>query len=83
MATGTDFLGYGGAETSFIIEVGVGEPVEIIKGGNLTDVVTMARSKVDYMVDLSDVTLGGEAVEASDVVLSIGNSDFPWLSLDR
>ena len=83
VATGTDFLGYGGAETSFIIEVGVGEPVEIIKGGNLTDVVTMARSKVDYMVDLSDVTLGGEAVEASDVVLSIGNSDFPWLSLDR
>jgi len=82
VATGTDYWGYTGAQTSFIIEVGEGEPVELVKGQNLTDVVTMARSKVNYVVDLSDVTIGGKAVATSDVVLSFNNSDFPWLSLD-
>lgn len=83
VATGTDFWGYSAALTSFIIEVGEGEAVEMMKGENFTDLVTMARSQVDYKVDLSKVTLGGQAVSASDVVLSLDNSGLPWLSLDR
>ena len=83
VATGTDFWGYTAAETSFVIEVGEGEPVEIIKGENFTNIVTMARSQVDYVLDLSLVTIGGNAVSANDVILSIADTGFPWLSVDK
>ena len=83
VVTGTDFWGYSAALSSFVIEVGTGEAVEIAKGQNLTDVMTMARSEVAYTVDLSDILLGGKAVTASDVVVSIDNTNFPWLSYDR
>ena len=83
VTTGTDLWGYTGAQTSFIIEVGEGEGVELKKGVNFTDIVTMARSQVDYSVDLSQVIIGGKAVSASDVSLSIDNSNLPWLSFNR
>jgi len=83
VATGTDFWGYTGAETSFVIQVGEGDAVELEKGVNFTDVVTMARSQVDYVVDLSQVTLGGQAIEADQVVCNVDNAALPWLSFDR
>lgn len=83
VATGTDFWGYTGAETSFVIQVGEGDAVELGKGVNFTDVVTMARSQVDYVVDLSQVTLGGQAIEADQVVCNVDNAALPWLSFDR
>ncbi|ORY34733.1 hypothetical protein BCR39DRAFT_476392 [Naematelia encephala] len=81
VATGTDFWGYTGAQTSFVLEVGTGEGIEMAKGKNLTDLVTMAREKVDYEVDLSDVLVGGVAADASDLVLTVSD-DYPWLSID-
>lgn len=83
VATGTDFWGYTGAQTSFMIQVGEGEAVEVAKGVNLTDVVTMARSQVEYKVDLGDLTLGGTPVAAGQVVCTLDNTAVPWLRLDR
>ncbi|RXK35191.1 hypothetical protein M231_07562 [Tremella mesenterica] len=80
VATGTDFWGYTGAQTSFVIEVGVGDGIELIKGKNFTAITTMARDNVDYKVDVSDLVVGG--APAKDVVFSIDDVDFPWLKID-
>lgn len=83
VATGTDFWGYTGAQTSFIIEVGTGQGIELNRNTNFTDIVTMSREHVDYQVDVSNILVGGEAATADQVVLSLSGSEFPWLSIDR
>jgi axial budding pattern protein 2 len=83
VATGTDFWGYTGAQTSFIIEVGMGEGIELDRAANLTDIVTMSRTDVDYEIDVSKILVGGEAATADQVVFSLPSSEFSWLSIDR
>jgi axial budding pattern protein 2 len=83
VATGTDFWGYTGAQTSFIIEVGTGEGIELDRASNFTDIVTMARDEVNYQVDVSKILVGGEAATADQVVLSVMSPEFSWLSIDR
>ncbi|ORX37719.1 hypothetical protein BD324DRAFT_608221 [Kockovaella imperatae] len=82
VVTGTDFWGYLGAQTSFVIEVGSGPPVELVKGYNFTDIVTMARNDIQYQVDISKVLVNGTAATASDIVVSLNETNYPWLSLD-
>ncbi|WRT69729.1 uncharacterized protein IL334_006719 [Kwoniella shivajii] len=82
VATGTDYWGYTGAQTSFTIEVGQGEAIEMVKGQNLTNAQTMAKSHLNDKIDLSKVTLGGTEVDASDVQLTLASNDYPWLSID-
>jgi axial budding pattern protein 2 len=81
VATGTDYWGYTGAQTSFVIEVGVGEGIELTRG-NLTDVVVMTGNQVNYEVDLSGVMMGGERVDPGDLVVSLNDTGFSWLTLD-
>lgn len=83
VATGTDYWGYTGAQTSFIIQVGTGEGIEMSRTANFSDIVTVSRAKVDYEVDISDIVIGGETATADQVVLSLESSDFSWLSIDR
>jgi axial budding pattern protein 2 len=83
VATGTDFWGYTGAQTSFIIQVGTGEGIELDKNSNFTDIVTMSREEVDYQVDVSKILVGGQAATADQVTLSLGDGEFSWLSIDR
>ncbi|WWC92832.1 uncharacterized protein L201_007791 [Kwoniella dendrophila CBS 6074] len=82
VATGTDFWGYTGAQTSFTIQIGEGEAIEMSKNQNLTNAQTMAKSHLNQKIDLSSVTIGGNPVKNEDVVLSLGNNDYPWLSID-
>ena len=81
VATGTDFWGYTAAQSSFVIEVGTGEGIELVKGYNFTDIETMSRAAVSYKVDLTGLLVGGEPAE--DVVLTVDNTNFPWLTVDR
>jgi axial budding pattern protein 2 len=83
VATGTDFWGYTGAQTSFVIEVGEGEALELERGVNWTDVTTMSRTHVDYNIDVSNILLGGKQASANSLALSLNSSDYVWLSLDR
>ena len=83
VATGTDFWGYTGAQTSFIIQVGTGEGIELDKTANFSDIVTVSRMDVDYQVDVSDILIGGETATADQVTLSLDSGEFPWLSIDR
>jgi axial budding pattern protein 2 len=80
VATGTDYWGYTGAQTSFVIEVGTGAGIELARG-NLTDVIFMAGNDVAYEVDLGGVMMGGKSVAAKDLVLSLDNTDYSWLTL--
>ncbi|KAK8849696.1 hypothetical protein IAR55_005031 [Kwoniella newhampshirensis] len=82
VATGTDFWGYTGAQTSFVIEVGQGEGIEIARGQNLTNAETMAKSKLNYTVDLDGILLGGNQVTKEDVTISLANNDYNWLEID-
>lgn len=83
VATGTDFWGYTGAQTSFIIQIGTGEGIEMSRTANFSDIVTVSRAEVDYEVDISDIMVGGEPATADQVVLSLDSSEFSWLSIDR
>jgi axial budding pattern protein 2 len=83
VATGTDYWGYSGAQTSFVIEVGQGAGIELQKGSNWTDVQTMSRGKVAYTLDLSNVLVNGQAAGTGQLAVSMNSSDFSWLSLDR
>lgn len=83
VATGTDFWGYTGAQTSFIIQIGEGEGIELNRNANFSDIMTISRADVDYQVDVSDILVGGEPATADQVVLSLENSGFSWLSIDR
>lgn len=82
VATGTDFWGYTGAQTSFIIEIGQGEGIELNRNANFTDITTVSRAEVNYEVDVSEIMIGGEPATTSDVVLSFESAEFPWLSID-
>ncbi|RSH93320.1 hypothetical protein EHS25_007674 [Saitozyma podzolica] len=82
VATGTDYWGYSGAQTSFVIEVGQGAGIELQKGSNWTDLQTMSRGKVAYTLDLSDVLVNGQAAGAGQLAVSMNSADFSWLSLD-
>nr|XP_019043507.1 hypothetical protein I302_08085 [Kwoniella bestiolae CBS 10118]OCF22437.1 hypothetical protein I302_08085 [Kwoniella bestiolae CBS 10118] len=82
VATGTDFWGYTGAQTSFTIEIGQGEAIEMARNQNLTNAQTMAKNQLNQEIDLSGVTIGGNAVDNEDVVLTLGSNDYPWLSID-
>ncbi|WWD20325.1 hypothetical protein CI109_104801 [Kwoniella shandongensis] len=82
VATGTDFWGYTGAQTSFVIEIGQGEGIEMARGQNLTNARTMAKAKLDYTVDLEGILIGGNQVTKDDVTISLANNDYNWLALD-
>ncbi|KAK4685076.1 axial budding pattern protein 2, partial [Tremellales sp. Uapishka_1] len=82
VATGSDEWGYTGAQTSFVIEVGVGEGIEIAAGQNLTGVLTMSTTQVSHQISLDNVLLGGEKVTDSEVTLDADTSSYPWLSFD-
>ena len=81
VVTGTDFWGYTGAQSSFIIQVGEGESVELLRGANMTEARSIARGNVDYTVDLSNVLVGGLPADQGDVRLTLDDTYFPWLSL--
>jgi len=83
VATGSDFWGYTGAQTSFVIQVGTGEGIEVDRMSNFSDIVTRAGDDVDYPVDISDILIGGEPATADQVTLSLDSGEFPWLSIDR
>jgi axial budding pattern protein 2 len=83
VATGSDFWGYTGAQTSFIIEVGTGEGIEVDRMSNFSDIVAKVRQDVDYQVDISDILIGGQAATADQVTLSLDSPEFSWLSIDR
>lgn len=82
VVTGTDFWGYTGAQTSFVIEVGNGTPIELAKNSNFTDLVTIARGSVDYTIGLENVLYDGEPATKQEVQAELDSTDFPWLSLD-
>ena len=82
VVTGTDFWGYTAAQSSFVIQVGQGEAVEMARGSNFTELRSIARAKVDYEIDLSNVLIGGSPASADEVTLAVDNTDFPWLSVD-
>ena len=82
VVTGTDYWGYTGVQTSFVIEVGEGDTVEISKGTNFTILETIARGAVSYPVDLSTVLYNGKPATNAQVALALDNSDYPWLTLD-
>ena len=83
VVTGSDYWGYQGAQTSFVIEIGEGEGIEMSKGGNFSSIVTMARNEVNYQLDVSNVLVDGEPATKDQVAVSLDNTNFPWLSLDR
>nr|XP_019009322.1 uncharacterized protein I206_05971 [Kwoniella pini CBS 10737]OCF48103.1 hypothetical protein I206_05971 [Kwoniella pini CBS 10737] len=82
VATGTDFWGYTGAQTSFTIEVGQGQAIEMARNQNLTNAQTMAKNTLNQKIDLSGVTIDGNAVATGDVEINLGSDDYPWLSID-
>ena len=82
VATGTDFWGYTGAQTSFVIQVGQGEGIEINREANFTDIMTVSRAEVDYQVDVSEIMIGGEPATADQVSLSFESQEYSWLSID-
>lgn len=82
VATGTDFWGYTGAQTSFIIQVGEGEGIETRRDANFTDIQTVSRAQVDYDIDFSEILIGGEPATADQVTLSLDSPDYSWLSID-
>jgi len=81
VVTGTDFWGYTGAQTSFVIAVGQGEPIEQARGRNFTAVETIARGKVDYEIPLEDILVNGTAATAGQVAFEVHQTDFPWLDV--
>jgi axial budding pattern protein 2 len=83
VATGSDFWGYTGAQTSFVIQVGTGEGIEVDRMSNFSDIVTRVRDDVNYQVDISDILIGGQPATADQVTLSLDSDDFSWLSIDR
>ena len=83
VVSGTDYWGYQGAQTSFVIEVGKGTAIELSKGNNFTDIQTMARDDVNYQIDVGNVLINGTAATAGQVEVTLNNTNFPWLSLDR
>ena len=80
VVTGSDYYGYSGATTSFVIAVGEGEPIELVKGGNLSTIVAMAGDDVDYTIDTSKFTIGGDVATANELNFKVNGSDFDWLS---
>lgn len=81
VVTGTDFWGYKAATSEFILAVGGGDAVEL--AGQWQPINTVARSKVDYKVDTSVVTVGGKNVDAAALKVDALLSNFNWLSFDN
>ncbi|KIR33301.1 hypothetical protein I352_04068 [Cryptococcus deuterogattii MMRL2647] len=82
VATGTDFWGYTGAQTSFIIEIGRGESIELARDYNFTDVQTIAKGKVDYALDLNGILVGNETATKDKLNITLGSDDYDWLSFN-
>nr|ODN80255.1 hypothetical protein L203_05843 [Cryptococcus depauperatus CBS 7841] len=83
VATGTDFWGYTGAQTSFVIEIGTGAGIELDWGFNFTQVEAIAKGKVDYELDISGIRVGGQVASKSDLKVTLANDDYDWLAFDR
>ena len=81
VVTGTDFWGYTGAQTSFVIAVGQGEPIEQSRTRNFTSIETIARGTVNYEIPLQDVLVNGNPAAAGDVAFQVDKTDFPWLDV--
>ncbi|KAL7425119.1 polarity establishment/cellular polarization [Cryptotrichosporon argae] len=80
VVTGTDYWGYSAAVTSFVIEVGQGEPLEMT--GNWSTVQGVAGSDISYVVDATAYQIGGQAAVASELALDVMTTYFDWLSFD-
>lgn len=83
VATGTDFWGYTGAQTSFIIEIGQGESIELARDYNFTDVQTIAKGKVDYALDLNGILVGNETATKDELNITLSSDEYDWLSFNR
>lgn len=83
VATGTDFWGYTGAQTSFIIEVGQGESIELAKDYNFTGVQTIAKGAVDYTLDLNGILVGNETATKDELNITMASDEYDWLSFNR
>lgn len=81
VVTGTDYWGYRAATSEFIMSVGGGDPVVLT--GQWQPINTVARSKVNYQIDTSVVTLGGKNVDASALKVNALLNNFDWLSFDN
>lgn len=81
VVTGTDFWGYTAAQSSFVIQVGDSQALELI-GYTLGRTTGVARGKIQAVVDLGNVTLGGTAVQSGQVKLAVNSSFYQWLSID-
>ncbi|XAO26140.1 hypothetical protein I312_104974 [Cryptococcus bacillisporus CA1280] len=82
VATGTDFWGYTGAQTSFIIEIGQGKSIELARDYNFTDVQTIAKGKVDYALDLSGILVGNETATKDELNITLASDEYDWLSFN-
>ncbi|EAL19578.1 hypothetical protein CNBG2070 [Cryptococcus deneoformans B-3501A] len=82
VATGTDFWGYTGAQTSFIIEVGQGESIELAKDYNFTAVQTIAKGKVDYALDLGGILVGNETATKDELNITMASDEYDWLTFN-
>lgn len=82
VVTATDYWGYSGAETSFVLAVGNGQAVEV-NSTNWKPLNTVTRGSVNYTIDTSGVTVGGQAATASQYTVTPDLSNYKWLSFDK
>lgn len=78
--TGTDFWGYTGAQSSFVIQVGNDSSLEL-QGLMVGNGTAMARGQINTTLDYSNVTIGGSNVDPSQVKVALKDNNWPWLSI--
>jgi axial budding pattern protein 2 len=93
VATGSDYPGYSGAQTSFVIQVAgfnndTSGPLDFKTGTAPSNdtIIAVAGGQVDYEIDLSGLTVGGKETTASEregLDVSADISLWNWLSFDR
>ena len=82
--TGTDFWGYTAAQSSFAISVGEGEALELTGSGARTvgAMGGMARNKAQGTVDITNVTIAGQAAGANQLDITVAGDFGSWLTID-
>jgi axial budding pattern protein 2 len=79
IVTASDYWGYSAAETSFTLEVGVGDSLEFVE--NFAAIHTTAYNTINY--PLGSVVVNGQNVSSSDYVISLNLTATPWLTYDK
>jgi axial budding pattern protein 2 len=82
--TGTDYWGYTAAQSSFAISVGQGEALELTGSGARTvgEMTGMARNKAEGQVDITNVTIAGQAAQAAQLNMRVAGDFGDWLSIE-